>query len=263
MGLYDCAWIWLSHPEKIFLPVFARCSHEYASMTNESSNSHPTSQPPNQMSSPQVSPDDSTTRHLLPRNSTDDKTNDEKSTKSCKRLNLLASLLSAYLAGVYGIFSCLIMPALDLMATTGAVTSVGGDAGFDKSTLENSAKPDPASAITTMQTINAIILIPFKGLFFDLPFFGLPLLCLYLLYSGRSFKTSLLTRTACVLILVGELGVTVLRNVPLNDELAAVDLGVKHQSLEEIWNSFSGPWQFWNTFRGLCSAAAAVLFLVS
>lgn len=211
----------------------------------------------------QLTSEDPATRHLLPRSHENE--SDELQSKQNVILLKIASFLSAYLAGVYGIFSCLIMVSLDRIATTGAVTSIGGDAGFDYTTLERSGldAADPVTAIKTMQTINAIILIPPIGLFFVIPFFGLPLLCVYFLYQQRKKIQLNKTVLACLLTLVGEWGVTMLRNVPLNDILGVVDItrrGTETMSLQETWLDYSNPWQTWNSVRGLCSALAAVLF---
>ena len=56
----------------------------------------------------------------------------------------------------------------------------------------------------------------------------------------------------------GCIGVTILRNVPLNNAVAVVPPGTSHAAA--LWRRYLTEWTRWNTVRTLASAAAAILF---
>ena len=61
-----------------------------------------------------------------------------------------------------------------------------------------------------------------------------------------------------ILYLIGTILVTILGNVPLNDQLAAVsptDPGAR-----ELWEHYLSRWTMWNTVRTVAPMAAALLF---
>ena len=49
-----------------------------------------------------------------------------------------------------------------------------------------------------------------------------------------------------------------LRNVPLNDALAAAKPGTAEEAA--LWSRYLADWTFWNHVRGVGTAAAAVTF---
>jgi uncharacterized membrane protein len=61
-----------------------------------------------------------------------------------------------------------------------------------------------------------------------------------------------------VLYLLGSIGVTRLRNVPLNQALATAPPGSAEAA--ERWREFLEGWTFWNHVRCVGTAAAAVSF---
>ena len=74
----------------------------------------------------------------------------------------------------------------------------------------------------------------------------------------------LATLGALVLIL-GEWGVTMMKNVPMNDALA------KHQDYanmteahaEHVWTTYSQPWTSWNTVRAVSSIVSTAAFAMA
>lgn len=58
---------------------------------------------------------------------------------------------------------------------------------------------------------------------------------------------------AAILYLVGAIGVTIARNVPLNERLVRAD------DKAAAWRVFHRPWTAWNHVRTICAAVAAVL----
>ena len=116
------------------------------------------------------------------------------------------------------------------------------------------AQPD-ASYVATMNAINERIENP---LFF-LTFFGaalFPLAALAAHYrqprSGRFWLVAL----ACMLYIGGSFLLTSFVNVPMNNQLAAVDLGAPARVLADARDAYEGPWDFWNGVRAVFSVLA-------
>jgi uncharacterized membrane protein len=114
--------------------------------------------------------------------------------------------------------------------------------------------------ITAMNAINVTVINP---LFF-LAFFGTAALCLAA-SAGSALRwttsSSTLVLLASVIYLVGCIGVTMLRNVPLNNALAAVPLGTPEAAA--LWTRYLSEWTFWNTVRTVAPVVSAVLFTVA
>jgi uncharacterized membrane protein len=144
-----------------------------------------------------------------------------------RALTLVTGLGAAVVAGAFAVFSLMVMPAL------GALPGAAG--------------------IAAMQSVNRTAVRP---VFMTL-LFGTALLCLVVggweLAGGRR-PTVLI---AVGLYLVGVVGVTVLANVPLNDELAEADGTAVAQ-----WTDYLRQWTAWNTVRALASLAAGALLVV-
>ena len=116
------------------------------------------------------------------------------------------------------------------------------------------AQPD-ASYVATMQAINERIENP---LFF-LTFFGaalFPLAALAAHYrrprSGRFWLVAL----ACGLYIGGSFLLTSFVSVPMNNQLAAVDLDAPARVLADARDAYEGPWGFWNGVRAVFSVLA-------
>lgn len=88
--------------------------------------------------------------------------------------------------------------------------------------------------IAAMNAINVTVINPT----FFLAFFGTAALCL-----------------------AGCIAVTMLRNVPLNNALAAVTLGAPEAAA--LWTRYLGEWTFWNTMRTVAPIVSAVLFTIA
>jgi uncharacterized membrane protein len=121
-------------------------------------------------------------------------------------------------------------------------------------TLGLAAQPD-ASYVATMQAINERIQNP---LFF-LSFFGAALFLLAALAvhlprprSGRFWLIAL----ASALYVGGGFLLTVVVNVPLNEELARVSAGASPGELASARAAYEGVWNFWNGVRTVFSMLA-------
>ena len=122
-------------------------------------------------------------------------------------------------------------------------------------------QPD-ASYVATMNEINEKIQNPlFVPVFFGAVAFPLAALIAHLPHrrSGR-FRLIFL---CCALYFGGSFLVTVLANIPLNEELARVSADAPADELARARAAYEGPWNFWNGVRALFSAAAFVVLIVA
>jgi uncharacterized membrane protein len=114
--------------------------------------------------------------------------------------------------------------------------------------------------IAAMNSINVTVINPM----FILAFFGTAALCLAA-SAGVALRwtasSGTLVLLASVIYLVGCIGVTMLRNVPLNNALAAATLGTPEAAA--MWTRYLSEWTFWNTVRTATPIVSAVLFTVA
>jgi uncharacterized membrane protein len=111
--------------------------------------------------------------------------------------------------------------------------------------------------IAAMNAINVTVINPV----FFLAFFGTGVVCLLAVVGSVlrwSTASGALVVIAAVVYIAGCIAVTMLRNVPLNNALAAVTLGTPEAAA--LWARFLGEWTLWNTVRTVASAVSAVLF---
>jgi len=142
-------------------------------------------------------------------------------------LLILAAVGSGLNGGLFFIFSNTVMRAFDRLPAAGAVAA--------------------------MNSINRVIL---NSLFFFV-FFGTALLCVALLVG---LLNSPLVVAGALLYLIGSIGVTLARNVPLNERLEAVSPSAN--DLETQWHAYRGPWTRWNHVRTVACLLAAAMFII-
>jgi len=139
----------------------------------------------------------------------------------------VAALGSALVAGAFLVFSVLVVPAL--------------------------AALPPADGVRAMQSVNRVAVRP---VFMTL-LFGTGAVCLVVGVEEFVAGPRPAVLVAALVYLVGVLGVTIAGNVPLNDVLAALDLGAEPPGGCRGWLR---RWAGWNTVRSLAALAGAVLF---
>lgn len=114
--------------------------------------------------------------------------------------------------------------------------------------------------IAAMNAINVTVINPI----FFLAFFGTAALCLAA-SAGTALRWTAsggtLALLASIIYLVGCMGVTMVRNVPLNNALAAVPLSTPEAAA--LWTRYLSDWTFWNTVRTAAAALSAVLFTMA
>jgi uncharacterized membrane protein len=149
-------------------------------------------------------------------------------------LTIAAALGSCLMAGFFFAFSILVMRALGRLA--------------------------PATGIVAMQTINVVVL----NRWFFAAFFGTAGLCVALAVNAIvwwSEPGSAYLMAASTLYLVGVIGVTIACNVPLNQELAAVE--PESSEANEVWARYLSVWTAWNHVRTVAPLLAAAVFIMA
>jgi uncharacterized membrane protein len=150
--------------------------------------------------------------------------------KAATVLILVSALSSALVAGMFYAFSSFVMAAL------GRIPANEG--------------------INAMNSINVTVITPSFMVFF----MGSALLGIVLggwaLLSISQLDAQLVL-LACLLYVVGCFGVTMVFNVPLNNQLAATS----PTDGSVFWQSYLQTWTMWNTVRTVAAALAAVVFV--
>ena len=126
------------------------------------------------------------------------------------------------------------------------------------STVSGLDAADPNVAISAMQAMNASVRNPV----FALGYFGTPLALAavaLVAWKGEERRAAVLFGSGALLYVLGVMVPTSVVNVPLNETLAAVEVPLALARADEVWQSYSSPWQLWNTVRAV--AAGAVLLL--
>jgi uncharacterized membrane protein len=148
-------------------------------------------------------------------------------------LTFAAALGSALVAGFFFAFSIVVMNALRRLP--------------------------PAAGIAAMQSINVVVL----NAWFFTAFFGTAAVCIVLaVWSLLSWTGagSICVLAGSAFYLVGVILVTIARNVPLNDALAAV----RPESVEgaRLWVKYLSVWTTWNHVRTAAPLAASAAFII-
>jgi uncharacterized membrane protein len=149
-------------------------------------------------------------------------------------LTLAAVVACGLSAGVLFAFSAFVVPALDTL--------------------------DPGASIAAMQAINTKAQTPA----FMLALMGGAVLCVVLLVLAlrdRHAAPSGWLAAGALVYLVGVLGPTIARHVPLNDALATVDAGAPGAAAR--WSDYTSSWVPLNHLRAAAGATATALLVVA
>lgn len=143
-------------------------------------------------------------------------------------LTFAAAIGSGVVGGIFYAFSTFVMAAL------GRLPSEQGAA--------------------AMKAINVTVINPA----FMLAFMGTAILCLVLAGASLTWgrPAGMLILAASLLYLLGCFGVTMLFNVPLNNQLAAVAPAQE----AALWSRYLAVWTAWNHVRTLAPILSAILF---
>lgn len=143
------------------------------------------------------------------------------------------------------------MYSLIVVALVGAGVVTGLLFAFSNFVLAALTRMPDRHAMFAMQRINETIINPIFLLFF----LGTPLACVgTIVTSGSAGPAQAPLVIGALLYLVGPLGITVLRNVPLNERLARTRL----DDSATAWPDYVKRWQFWNHIRSYIGIASIV-----
>jgi len=148
----------------------------------------------------------------------------------------------------------MIMNLITAVAIMGAGLVTGLLFAFSNCVLQSLADLPDDKGMFAMQRINERIINPL----FIVLFMGTPALCVVIAISslsGFNEPGALLKLAGAIAYIAGPFGITVLFNVPLNNQLAAAELS----AASEVWPSYRQQWQRWNHRRTFIGAAAIVL----
>ena len=149
-------------------------------------------------------------------------------------LMLLTAIAAGLSAGLYFTFSNFVMKAL--------------------------AQRPAAQGIAAMQAINITIINPgFMLIFFGTGIASIVLMILLFLQPLNSSHFYWLGGT--LLYLIGTLGVTMFRNVPLNNQLAIAVPETEEAAC--LWEKYLTDWTFWNHVRTITGVIATALLILS
>jgi uncharacterized membrane protein len=147
--------------------------------------------------------------------------------------------------------------ALSFAAALGCGVMAGIFFAFSNFVMRALARIEPGRGIAAMQAINITVLNP---LFLTL-FMGTGLLSAGAIAAALVFgDDSGYLLAGGLLYLLGNIGVTAVFNVPMNDRLARVE--ADSQAAQHTWQEYLARWTFWNhvrTVTALCAAAAFTL----
>ena len=150
-----------------------------------------------------------------------------------------------------------VIPAVGTMVLLGSALVGGIFFAFSSFIMKALAGVPSAEGIGAMQSINVVVINPS----FLAAFFGTAVLSLIaggLALAGWGSPSASFFLGGALFYLVGTILVTVLGNVPLNDQLAAVS--ATNPAARDVWEHYLGRWTMWNLVRTAAAMVAALLF---
>lgn len=154
------------------------------------------------------------------------------------------------------------LPPLVILTTLGSSLMAGLFFIFSNTVIEALSALPEDMAISAMQAINRVIINPL----FLVVFMGTGLLSLGVIASSLARwgdPGSLWALVGALVYLAGGLTVTIVGNVPLNEQLALVDPLALPQPSGFGWTAFTSRWLPLNHLRTFSCTGAVLAFLVS
>ena len=150
-----------------------------------------------------------------------------------------------------------LIPVVGTMALLGSALVGGIFFAFSSFIMKALAGVPSAEGIGAMQSINVVVINPwFLG-----AFFGTAVLSLVaggFALAGWGSPSASLFLGGALFYLVGTILVTMLGNVPLNNQLAAVP--ATDPAARDVWEHYLGRWTMWNHVRTAAAMVAALLY---
>jgi uncharacterized membrane protein len=147
---------------------------------------------------------------------------------------------------------------LEVLAIIGSGLTAGIFYAFSAFVMAALARIPPEQGIAAMNSINITVINPW----FFAVFFGTPIVCAILFIMALlkwSEPGAALILAASLIYVVGSMVVTMVFNVPLNNELAPITSASGEGGA--LWTRYLRDWTFWNTVRTAAPLAAMVLFI--
>ncbi|MEI8697593.1 MAG: DUF1772 domain-containing protein [Mesorhizobium sp.] len=153
-----------------------------------------------------------------------------------------------------------LLPTLTFVAALGSGVVAGVFFAFSSFVMPGLARMPAAGGIAAMNSINVTAVTPI----FMTALFGTGLICLALAVGailGWNQPGSLWLLAGALIYLVGNLIVTMIFNVPLNNALAAVDPASANGAA--VWTTYLRDWVMWNHVRTITAIAALGCFIMA
>ncbi len=153
-----------------------------------------------------------------------------------------------------------LLTALTWISALGAALIAGVFFGFSTFVMAALGRRPPAEGVAAMQEINVVVVRSgFIAVFFATAVASAALALFALLRWDDPRAVWWLA--GALLYGVGTFALTIVRNVPLNDALAAVDPASPEGAT--VWARYLTEWTWWNTVRTAASLAATAAFILA
>jgi uncharacterized membrane protein len=153
-----------------------------------------------------------------------------------------------------------LLSALTIVSALGTGVVGGVFFAFSNFVMAGLARLPAPGGIAAMNSINVTVINPL----FMTALFGTGILCLVVaVYAllNWSMGGALLLIVGALAYIVGNIVVTMLFNVPLNNVLAAVDPSSAEGAA--LWTRYLSEWLMWNHVRTVTAIAATAAFMIA
>jgi uncharacterized membrane protein len=147
--------------------------------------------------------------------------------------------------------------AVTLVSAVGCALVAGIFFAFSNFVMRALARLPTAQGIEAMQSIDITVINPM----FMAAFFGSGLACIVATWLNWHQPNANYMLAGTLFYWLGTLGVTMLKNVPLNDALAKTESSSTEGA--KLWTIYLADWTFWNHVRTAAALVAAVLLLIT
>jgi uncharacterized membrane protein len=153
-----------------------------------------------------------------------------------------------------------VLVALTWFSAFGAALIAGTFFAFSAFVIKALAQRPPAEGIAAMQAINVVVVqSPFIAVFVATALASafLALIAVLRMDDPRAIWWI----SGCMLYVAGTFALTIVRNVPLNDALAAAD-PLRTESAD-LWKRYLTDWTWWNHVRTAASLGATGAYILA
>lgn len=152
-----------------------------------------------------------------------------------------------------------LIPIVGTTALLGSALIGGVFFAFSSFVMKALARIPSSGGIAAMQSINVVVINPsFLGAFMGTTVLSLGVIWLAL--ARWSHPLSMFFMGAAIFYVVGTFFVTIFRNVPLNNQLAA--MSATDPATRGVWDNYLDRWTMWNHVRAVAAMLAALLYTV-